>query len=95
MRGDKNPFILGQFDRYSEGSWEYGEASRWLSQDMEERALSGERVISASTQSRTYPRDRTCSEDGCRTHLSIYNESDYCSLHHRAVTPRTRGRKIA
>jgi len=62
---------------------------------MEERALSGERVISASSQSRTYPYGRTCSEDGCRTRLSIYNESEYCSLHHRAVTPRTRGRKIA
>jgi hypothetical protein len=62
---------------------------------MEERALSGERVISASTQSRTYAVGRVCAEDGCSTRLSIYNESDYCSLHHRAVTPRTRGRKIA
>jgi hypothetical protein len=62
---------------------------------MEERALSGERVISASTQSRTYAPGRICNEDGCKTRLSIYNESDYCSLHHRAVTPRTRGRKIA
>jgi hypothetical protein len=62
---------------------------------MEERALSGERVISASTQSRTYATGRVCAEEGCKTRLSIYNESDYCSLHHRAVTPRTRGRKIA
>lgn len=62
---------------------------------MEERALSGERVISASAQSRTYGTGRVCAEDGCSTRLSIYNESDYCSLHHRAVTPRTRGRKIA
>ena len=95
MRGDENPCISGRIGRYSEGLREYGEASRWLSSHMEERALSGERVISASTQSRTYPRDRTCSEEGCRTRLSIYNESEYCSLHHRAVTPRTRGRKIA
>jgi hypothetical protein len=62
---------------------------------MEQRVLSGERVISASTQSRQYPRGRICGEDGCKTRLSIYNESEYCAVHHRAVTPRTRGRKIA
>lgn len=62
---------------------------------MEERALSGDRIIGASTQSRQFPRGRICAEDDCTTRLSIYNESEYCSLHHRAVTPRIRGRKIA
>ena len=62
---------------------------------MEERAVSGDRIIGASVQSRTFPAGRVCAEDDCTTRLSIYNESDYCSLHHRAVTPRIRGRKIA
>lgn len=62
---------------------------------MEERALSGDRIIGASTQSRTYPRGRICAEDDCTTRLSIYNDGEYCSLHHRAITPRIRGRKIA
>jgi len=29
----------------------------------------------------TYPRGRFCLEEGCDTRLSIYNQSDYCSLH--------------
>jgi hypothetical protein len=62
---------------------------------MEERALSGDRIIGASTQSRQFARGRICAEDDCTTRLSIYNESEHCSLHHRAVTPRIRGRKIA
>lgn len=62
---------------------------------MEERVLSGDRIIGASIQSRTFPAGRICAEEDCTTRLSIYNENEYCSLHHRAVTPRIRGRKIA
>lgn len=69
--------------------------ARLVAQFMEERALSGDRIIGASTQSRTYARGRICAEDDCTTRLSIYNDGDYCSLHHRAITPRIRGRKIA
>lgn len=71
------------------------QAARVVGRVMEERALSGDRIIGASTQSRTFPRGRICAEDDCTTRLSIYNEGEYCSLHHRAVTPRIRGRKIA
>ena len=38
---------------------------------------------------------RICSEDGCQTRLSIYNDGSFCSVHAPMSTPRTRGRKIA
>ena len=62
---------------------------------MEERALSGERITSAVAPSRRFRSGRICTEEGCRTRLSIYNDEKYCSLHHRISAPRTRGRKIA
>ena len=71
---------------------------------MDERIDVGERgegSIGASAfagtgrPSRTFPRGRVCSEDGCDTRLSIYNEGRYCSRHQPQVTPRMRGKKIA
>lgn len=38
---------------------------------------------------------RICSEEGCQTRLSIYNDGSFCSVHAPMSTPRTRGRKIA
>jgi len=38
---------------------------------------------------------RTCSEPGCETRLSVYNDAEHCSLHHPAELLRTRGRHIA
>lgn len=35
---------------------------------------------------------RMCAESGCDTRLSIYNKSDYCSLHEKSVV-RVRGRR--
>lgn len=40
-------------------------------------------------------KSRVCREDGCGTHLSLYNPGKYCSLHEPMQVPRTRGRKIA
>jgi hypothetical protein len=37
----------------------------------------------------TYSPERTCSAPGCSTKLSIYNATEYCSLHERYV-PRNR-----
>jgi len=54
--------------------------------------VGGWRLEEASFPTRTYPRGRTCREAGCDTHLSIYNDSEYCSLHHPLETVRTRGR---
>ena len=42
---------------------------------------------------RKFALGRLCAEPACATRLSVYNESDYCSLHRVAVTPRNRGEK--
>ena len=44
---------------------------------------------SKGTRVASYPESRRCSEGGCSTILSIYNASDYCSLH-GALIPRSR-----
>jgi hypothetical protein len=41
---------------------------------------------------RRFPTGRTCAASHCETRLSIYNESDYCSLHLQSVT-RVRGKR--
>ncbi len=38
---------------------------------------------------------RVCAEEGCETRLSVYNDTEHCSLHHPTVMLRTRGRNIA
>jgi hypothetical protein len=43
---------------------------------------------------RRFVSGRLCAEFGCDTQLSIYNDSEYCSLHHLGVKPRIRGRKV-
>ena len=42
---------------------------------------------------RRFAPGRHCAEPGCVTQLSIYNGSDYCSLHAVKVAPRVRGRR--
>jgi hypothetical protein len=37
---------------------------------------------------------RRCHEPSCGAILSIYNEGNYCSLHHPILTLRMRGKKI-
>jgi len=36
-------------------------------------------------------RGRICSETGCSTVLSMYNDLDFCALHQPMVVPRMRG----
>jgi hypothetical protein len=62
---------------------------------MQASAIAGERFTSTDQPSPRSRAGRTCAEAGCATRLSIYNDSRYCSLHHRMAVPRTRGRKIA
>lgn len=45
--------------------------------------------------SRTFPEGRVCSESGCETKLSIYNDGDFCYVHEPERVPRMRGKKIA
>lgn len=40
---------------------------------------------SKGTRVARYPSRRTCSEAGCSTTLSIYNPSEFCSLHESLV----------
>jgi len=42
---------------------------------------------------RRFPPGRLCGEAGCATRLSIYNESDFCSLHRVDAKPRLRGKR--
>jgi hypothetical protein len=62
---------------------------------MEERVTSGEAFTSADQPSMRYSHGRVCAEDGCATKLSIYNDGDFCALHHPMEAPRMRGKKIA
>ncbi len=39
---------------------------------------------------RKFSPGRVCAETDCATRLSIYNESDYCSLHKVEAAPRRR-----
>ena len=41
---------------------------------------------------RKFAPGRLCAEAGCGTRLSIYNKTEYCSLHARGVV-RLRGKK--
>ena len=43
---------------------------------------------------RRFASRRLCAHVDCETRLSIYNDSEYCSLHHIEVKPRIRGRKV-
>lgn len=37
---------------------------------------------------------RICLEPGCATHLSRYNDQEYCALHAPMVVPRMRGKVL-
>ncbi|MHB1503500.1 MAG: hypothetical protein ACYCTL_08015 [Acidimicrobiales bacterium] len=58
-------------------------------------SVSGMLFTGYGRPSRTFPQGRVCSEPGCKTKLSIYNESEYCYLHEPMTAPRLRGKKIA
>jgi hypothetical protein len=59
--------------------------------DEVDSAISVEAVGSRSGPSKRFPSGRVCAYYGCTTQLSIYNESDYCSLHKIDATFRPRG----
>jgi hypothetical protein len=55
------------------------------------RSHSAERVTSTSASPTKGTKGRICDEPGCGTHLSIYNEFDFCAQHQPMVFPRLRG----
>jgi hypothetical protein len=68
---------------------------------MEERSFGGGVSVGGSwfkgygRPSRTFASGRVCSEPGCETKLSIYNDGDFCYLHEREAHMKLRGKKIA
>ncbi len=56
--------------------------------------VKGERFTSIE---RNLPRSaggRVCAEPECPTHLSVYNEQEFCALHAPMVVPRMRGKVL-
>lgn len=62
---------------------------------MEETSVVGYRFSSEEGSVRRFANGRVCSEEGCATRLSIYNDGDFCARHEPMTTLRTRGVKIA
>jgi hypothetical protein len=56
--------------------------------------IAGEISNSHDRPPRTFTPGRQCAEPNCRTRLSLYNDTDYCSLHTVKVSPRVRGKKV-
>ena len=43
---------------------------------------------------RRFAPGRVCAEHECGVYVSIYNASEYCSLHEVKMAPRIRGKKV-
>jgi len=43
---------------------------------------------------RRFAPGRVCAKPDCGVHVSIYNASDYCSLHEVKMAPRVRRKKV-
>ena len=56
--------------------------------------IGAERHNSHDKPPRTFTPGRQCAEPNCGTRLSLYNDSNYCSLHTVKVSPRVRGKKV-
>jgi len=60
-----------------------------------QRSVGGRGLQGSGPRSRTFGFGRLCSEPGCGTCLSIYNDGSFCARHQAKVTPRMRGKKRA
>lgn len=61
----------------------------------EQTVYKGEKVRQLPRPNRSYPKDRVCAAEGCKTRLSVYNRWDFCWQHEpvHAYTPRGRRKK--
>jgi hypothetical protein len=59
------------------------------------RSVGGRGLQGSGPRSRTFGPGRLCSESGCGTCLSIYNDGLFCARHQAKVAPRMRGKKRA
>jgi hypothetical protein len=62
---------------------------------MDDTSIVGYRFSSEEGSVPRFASGRVCSEEGCATRLSIYNDGDFCARHEPMTTMRTRGVKIA
>jgi hypothetical protein len=44
---------------------------------------------------RATPSGRICAAEGCSTHLSVYNDRDFCWQHTDLAFPNYRGKRLA
>ena len=58
-------------------------------------SIGGSAFTGNNRPSVAFPVGRVCREPGCGTHLSIYNDGEYCYVHEPLAAPRLRGKKIA
>jgi hypothetical protein len=58
------------------------------------QAVGGEVYNDHDRPPRRFSPGRVCTEHDCGVYVSIYNESDYCSLHEVKMAPRFRGKKV-
>jgi hypothetical protein len=59
-----------------------------------ESAIGAEAFNNHDRPPRRFARGRVCAEPDCATRLSVYNESEYCSLHRVDTALRVRGKKV-
>jgi hypothetical protein len=62
---------------------------------MSEGSVGGFPLTGNDRPSRAFKSGRTCTQPGCGTKLSMYNQGKFCYLHEPMAVPRTRGKKIA
>jgi hypothetical protein len=62
--------------------------------NMRSQTVGGEVYNDHDRPPRRFAPGRVCAEYGCGVYVSIYNASDYCSLHEVKMAPRIRGKKV-
>lgn len=60
---------------------------------MADERMRGQSVRTLPRANKQYRADRTCSDPGCSTKLSIYNKWDYCWQHEPVHTYIARGKR--
>jgi hypothetical protein len=65
-----------------------------MTMNIRTQSVGGEVYNDHDRPPRKFPPGRVCAELDCGVHVSIYNASEYCSLHEVKMAPRMRGRRI-
>ena len=62
--------------------------------NMRTQTVGGEVYNDHDRPPRRFASGRVCAEHDCGVYVSIYNASEYCSLHEVKMAPRIRGKKV-